>query len=318
MKKIKNVAIIGMGAIGASYANQMKNHCAEEELGLYCVVSDLEKYEREPLYVNDELLNVKYYSYDMLKDISLDLIIIAVKSYHLEKVMLGMEDMVSEGTVIISLLNGLESERLLAEKFGEKAVLYSTIIGADTHKEKHRVHTYCLGKVVFGDITGKLSEKAMEIKTIFEDFEIDFEIKEDIVRCLWNKLVINVGCNQVSTLYELTYENLRNNKEAMDLMRRAQREVIEVAKRSNVFMGEEVISKWEEDLQMLSPEGRSSMLQDYWLGNPLEVDILGGYICKMGQEFGVDVPVNCWIVDEIQKKTMKQRRLIQEEVEMGR
>lgn len=300
-----------MGAIGASYANQISKHCENKDVQLYCVVSDLKKYDNKPIYINGDLLQVKYYSYEMMKDIPLDLIMIAVKSYHFEKVICAMEHMVGKETLILSLLNGVQSEEKLIEKFGEAAVLHSTILGADTHKSNQTVCASHLGIIVFGDATGEISEKALRVKLCFDNCGIAYELSKDIVTQLWKKLLVNVGCNQVSTLYELTYEKLRTDEKAMELMRKVQREVIEVAKGSNILIEEEDIQRWEDGLQKLSPQGRSSMLQDYWLNNPLELDIMGEYIYKVGQNMGIDVPMNRWIVEEIKKKV--ERRGIDEQ-----
>ena len=54
------------------------------------------------------------------KDDSYDLIIFAVKGYDLETASETIKDVVADDTSILSLLNGVESEELLGEKFGAR------------------------------------------------------------------------------------------------------------------------------------------------------------------------------------------------------
>ena len=42
----------------------------------------------------------------------------------------------------------------------------------------------------------------------------------------------------------------------------------------------------------LSPEGKSSMLQDVEAGRKTEVEIFGGRICELGRQHGIATPVN--------------------------
>ena len=71
----------------------------------------------------------------------------------------------------------------------------------------------------------------------------------------------------------MNYGQMRESEGAMETMRSAQREVIALANHFGVSLSEENIRAWEDSLQNLTSQGRSSMLQDYWQGRPLEMDI---------------------------------------------
>ena len=94
---------------------------------------------------------------------------------------------------------------------------------------------------------------------------------------LWEKFLINVGCNQTSTAYQMNYGQMRNSQEVLDIMRSAQREVVSLANYYGVGLNEQNIVAWENELQNLTAQGRSSMLQDYWQGRPLDaaVELIG-------------------------------------------
>lgn len=291
MKMIKNVAVIGLGAMGAGYAWQIAAHNRDAEL--YGIVRDSQPYRKEPVLVNGEPLFVRYFGEQDRLEQKMDLIIVAVKSYHLPDVISHMTPMIGEDTVIISLLNGLNSEKQLIQAFGEEHVLYAIVTGADTNRKGNRVNFNKSGTLYFGEKCNKQrTERVNALAEFFAASQIPYEIPESMEYKLWEKFLVNVGCNQTSTVYQATYERMRTSQEIMDTMRKAQREVIALANYFGVPLSEENIVSWEKDLGSLTPEGRSSMLQDFWEGRPLEMDIFGDTVQELSARSGIAVPVN--------------------------
>lgn len=290
MEKIKSVAIVGMGAMGAGYAWTIRHHNPEAQV--YAVVRNLRKYTDKPMLVNSQPLDVIYTTLDQMNT-PMDLIIVAVKSYALQDVIGRMVPIVGEQTQIISLLNGLTSEEKLIQAFGEEHVLYATVIGADANRKEQSVTFNRCGCLYFGEKKNEeISDRVDWVRLFLEESGLDYVIPEDMEYKLWEKFLVNIGCNQTSTVYQMTYEQLRNSPAAMNVMRKAQREVIQLANHFGVALSEENIREWEEDLQKLTPDGRSSMLQDFWEDRPLEIDILGDTVLELAKQAGIPVPVN--------------------------
>ena len=70
------------------------------------------------------------------------------------------------------------------------------------------------------------------------------------------------------------------------------REVIELAGAMGVNLVEEDLQEWYRFLMQLSPQGKSSMLQDVEAGRKTEVEIFSAKICELGRKHGVATPVN--------------------------
>jgi 2-dehydropantoate 2-reductase len=70
------------------------------------------------------------------------------------------------------------------------------------------------------------------------------------------------------------------------------REVIALAGPSGVNLGEQDITDWYQVLKTLSPDGKTSMLQDVEAGRKTEVEIFGGTVVALGQRHDVPTPVN--------------------------
>ena len=137
MRKIREVAIIGLGAMGAGYAWQIAE--CNKDVVLYGIVKDSRRYREKPVLVNGRKLSLQYCSFEEQMNHPMDLIIVAVKSYNLPDVIKHMASMVGPDTKILSLLNGLTSEEKLIQAFGDGHVLYATVTGADANKNGNQV-----------------------------------------------------------------------------------------------------------------------------------------------------------------------------------
>ncbi len=290
MEKIKSVAIVGMGAMGAGYAWTITRN--NPGVQVYAVVRNWQKYVGKPIQVNGHKLNVEYTTLDKMTN-PVDLIIVAVKSYTLQDVIGRMSAIVGEQTIILSLLNGLTSEEKLIQAFGEEHVLYATVIGADANRKENIVTFNRCGCLYFGEKKNtEITDRVDRVKEFLESSGLEYQIPEDMVYKLWEKFLVNIGCNQTSTVYQMTYDELRSSPDAMEVMRSAQREVIQLAGHFGVKLDEQNIQKWEKDLMELTPEGRASTLQDFWEGRPLELDILGDTVVELAKQAQIAVPVN--------------------------
>lgn len=288
MKEIQRVGIVGLGALGACYADQILRGDPSVELyGLTRSAASAKK----PILLNGAPLPLTLYTAEELSA-PLDLILIAVKSYDLDDVIRSITPLVGRETTLLSLLNGMESEERLIRAFGAERVLYATVMGADSNREGRSIHCQHAGTLLFGERNGQRSDAALRLERFAQRSGLTACLVDDIYARMWFKLMVNVGYNQTSTVYQLTYGQFRENPEAMEVMRHAQREVCALAARCGVTLTEASIQEWERTLAQLSPDGRSSMLQDFWRGRRLETDIFGDYVSKLGQKLGVPTPVS--------------------------
>jgi 2-dehydropantoate 2-reductase len=77
------------------------------------------------------------------------------------------------------------------------------------------------------------------------------------------------------------------------------REAVQVAQLEGINLGEADISEWYTFLNALSPDGKTSMLQDVEAGRKTEMEIFGGKVVELGQKHGIATPVNetlVWII----------------------
>jgi 2-dehydropantoate 2-reductase len=69
-------------------------------------------------------------------------------------------------------------------------------------------------------------------------------------------------------------------------------EVIVLAARVGVNLVAQDVADWYGFLNTLSPDGKTSMLQDVEAGRKTEVEIFGGKVVALGKEHSIPTPVN--------------------------
>ena len=113
---IKNVLICGIGAIGSIYADKIQQY-SPNNLKILVDEGRLKRYLKHPNIFNGKELRFEYVLPDE-KNFKADLIIIATKYDGLNDAIKNIKNFVSENTIIVSLLNGITSEKIIAEKYG--------------------------------------------------------------------------------------------------------------------------------------------------------------------------------------------------------
>lgn len=291
MLVIQKVIVSGLGAIGSAYAARIYDTSPE----LVTVVVDterLERYQREGITING-----KAYSFRMVTpDVSekpADLILIAVKYHQLGEAIQEILNFVGENTIILSLQNGITSETMVGEAFGMDKVLHSFVVGTDAVRVGTSTRYSSIGKIVFGDRSNRKDDpKVLAVQEFFDRVHVPYEVPNDIMREMWWKFMMNVGVNQVSAVLKAPYGVFRKVKEARELWEMAAREVLAIAERAGIHLVEADIQEHLRIAEALSPEGKTSMLQDVEAGRKTEVEIFAGTVAQMGDAYGIDTPVN--------------------------
>ncbi len=302
----QKTTIIGAGALGAVYGSllfEMNPDCV-------CFVAGGERYDR--LKKDGVTVNGKRYAIEVVtpeEATPAGLVIVAVKHHQLDEAIADMRKAVGPETVILSVMNGIDSEERIGAAFGMEKVLYGLSLGIDAVREGGAVSYKNLGRILFGERENKAStERVRRISTLFQRAGIAHEIPPDMVRSLWFKYMINVGVNQVSAVLGATYGTLRESAEARELMDAAMREVIAVAVAKKVNLSEEDIGQWYHVLSTLSAEGKTSMLQDVEAGRKTEVEMLAGTVIELGERYGIPTPVNRQLFDDLKLIEISQQR----------
>lgn len=298
MNDIKNVLICGLGAIGSIYADKIQTF-KSDSLRVLVDEERLKRYSQNPVVFNGRELELNYV---LPNDTSFtaDLIIIATKFDGLNEVIHNIENFVGEDTIILALLNGVTSERIIAEKFGREKLLYSYFIGHSAVRIGRAVTHDGINTIVYGSENSDDYENVQRVKEYFERVGINYKIPKDIIHSLWLKYMLNVSANQTTAILGLTFGEMLSNNQCMDFAINIMKEVQAVAKAEGVRNTDVMIDETIEQLHAMIPEGKTSMLQDVEAGRKTEVEMFAGTVIRLGQKHGIQTPYNKIIKEMIE------------------
>jgi len=291
MEDIKKVAILGAGAMGAYFASRFFDTAGFSTV-LIAKGQRLDKLKTKGLVVNGESYAIPVIHHDEATS-TVDLIIVALKHHHLKEAVQGLANFVGDSTTIISVMNGLESEEYIGSIYGMEKMLYAVSVAIDALREGNQITYTKPGKHYFGEADNThLSQRVLRVQKAFDRAGIVHETPEDMIRMMWWKFMVNVGVNQASAAMRAPFGVFHKSPEAQGLMEALMKEVIALTDVMDVNLTNRDIEEWYPFLNVLSPQGKTSMLQDIEAGRKTEVDIFAGKIVELGKTHDVSTPVN--------------------------
>lgn len=290
MRAIKNISAIGLGAVGCTYYSKLYDFNPD---GIKIIAGGERalRYKRDGFIINGKRYDFTYVD-PKEKCTPADLVIVSVKSNQLDQAIEDIKNHIGENTIILSLLNGITSEKIIGEHFGMDKMLYSFCAG-DSNRDGNKVNFSDVCNINFGEKKNDIySEKVRAVKDIFDKSKIKYNIPVDMMHALWRKFMVNVGINQTSAILKVTYDSFKSSTHAMKLMEAAMSEVIKLSEKAGINLNEDDLAEWYKRLDSINPKSRTSMCQDIIYGRKTEVDIFAGTVCKLGEKYGLDTPVN--------------------------
>lgn len=295
------IGIIGMGALGVMYAQHFTEALGKEQVAVLADEKRLKEYKRDGFCCNGRICD---FSYVLPQEMEAppELLIFAVKYGGLQPAIETVHNCVGKNTLVLSVLNGISSEEMLIEAFGKEKVLYCVAQKMDAGKEGSNVQYTHMGELAIGELHGEMTDRVLRVQEIFQEAKLPYVVPEDMEQFMWSKLLCNTGVNQTTMIFEGTYSLVQREGEPRELMIKAMREVIDVAQAKNISLSEKDLEGWLAVLDLLNPEGETSMRQDGKARRKTEVELFAGTICKMGKELGIPTPINDHYYKEIKQR----------------
>jgi 2-dehydropantoate 2-reductase len=296
------LAVFGAGAIGGFIAAALARSGID-----VCVVArgaHLDAIRRQGLRVESDLgaFTAKVAAADDLRDFGdLQYVLVTFKSQQWDGVLPQFERAIAEGTVFVTLQNGLpfwySRDRALqsVDPGGRilQALPYDRVIGGVVHASGHIAGPGFVrqsGGMLYplGELNGAATERIAQLSQAFENAGMRAPIEPEIRRNIWRKLVNNLALNPVSALTRATVQRMLNDPPVRALLRAIIEEGLAIARASGVEPGVDAEErlKWAEHIA----DVKTSMLQDVEAARPLELEPIAGAALELAHYYGVAVP----------------------------
>lgn len=192
--KLEKVAVLGAGAVGAYVLWGMS-----EKPGIRLgVVAEGERARRlqNGIGINGKVYHPEVWTPEEAH--GADLLIVALKYGALPGALDSIRQVVGEHTIVMSLMNGVDSEDIIASAVGGEHLLYS-LIKVASHKEADGVHfdpATTVG-IIFGEKEPPCdSPRVKAVEALFGGTELHFRATDCIREEMWSKFRLNV-CNNL-------------------------------------------------------------------------------------------------------------------------
>lgn len=285
---IKTVAILGAGAVG-SYVIWGLSERKDIRLGV------LAKVERAARLEHGININRKLYKPEIWEPENapkIDLLVVCLKYGALACALEDIKAAVSENTIIMSLMNGVESENIIGNTVGKAKILPALIKVASQRNSDGVVFdpNTTIG-IIYGEYKAPFaSDRVKAVQALFDGTGIHYSITKHIVEEIWSKFRLNV-CNNLPQAILGAGVGCYRDSEHMKAIKHGLRQELEaIAKAKGIDMS--LTAKASSHGSMVNPSARYSTLQDLDAHRHTEIDMFSGAIIKIGQELGIPTPYN--------------------------
>lgn len=291
--KINSVAVLGAGAVGAYFVYGL----ADKKDIDFCVVAKGERKERLEkcgITVDDKKQTRVFYPAIKTPEEAhgVDLLLVAVKYTGLDAALEDIRAIAAPNTIVMSLLNGVDSEEKIGTVIDPAQILYSLMRIGSERKVKDdgsSVVTFdpTLGWGVYLGEKGspEKSGRVIAVEELLKDTPCNTYFMEDIVLDQWNKYISNICFNIPQAVLGLPFGAYRDSEHLEYIRRKLYEESSSVAAAYGITV-EDPAKKWGK----VVPAARFSTLQDLDAGRHTEIDMFAGVLIDKAREKGISVP----------------------------
>lgn len=229
-----------------------------------------------------------------------DLVLIFVKAYSTLQATRDALPAVGEGTVVLTLQNGLNNIETIASVVGKERVIAGVTAHGATLLSAGVTRHAGAGETTIGELDGSTTPRLMRVAQALRLSSVGVEISSCVNCLIWGKLVVNCGINALTAILRVQNGRLTRTEETRSLMATAALEASAVAGAAGISLPYDDPVARVAEVCRLTAANRSSMLQDVDRGVRTEVDYINGAIVREGDRLGVATPVN-WTLTQLVK-----------------
>ena len=287
--KIKSVAVLGAGAVG-SYLIWGLSQKEDIRFGVVAEGARAERLKRDGCAINETVYYPQVWTPQEAKDV--DLLVVSLKYGALPGALETIRTIVGTHTIVMSLMNGVDSEERIASVTGEGCIVYS-LIKIASHKEENGYHfdpETTVG-IIFGEANAPFhSERVEAIEALFADTGIHCRVTEDIREEMWSKFRLNVCNNLPQAILGAGVGCYRDSVHMKAISDGLRQELETIAAAKGIDLSK--VDRASGRGCAVPANARYSTLQDLDAGRHTEIDMFSGALIKMGKELGIPTPYN--------------------------
>jgi 2-dehydropantoate 2-reductase len=311
MLKNKKIAIVGIGGVGGYLAGMIGT--VFPHTTLVARAGRGESIKENGLVLHSEYSGEIVMRPEKVLDTSKklepqDCIFVCVKNYSLEQACEELKDCITDNTVIVPVMNGVDPGERTRKYLGKGIVVDSLIYIVAFANDDYSITQqgkYANLRIGLMDAkTEKEKEAVALVSAILKEADVDHLVSDDIERDIWRKYILNCAYNVETAYYDNNIGQLRADPIKAKEHELLVQEAYQVALKKGVHVQQSdvdaIIHRFYKELQ----DGATSSLQrDIRAGKQAEVDTFSGYIVREAKKLQVEAPVSEKMYEGLKEKT---------------
>ena len=297
------IAVFGAGAVGCYLGGRLTQ--AVDEVIFIARGKHLQALKNDGLKVdsiNGDFIVNPVIATDTPEEVGIvDMVLVTVKAWQVSAAAKSMQSMVGPDTFVLPIQNGVEAPSQLAEILGLEHVLGGLCAFISyVVKPGHICHAGTDPVIRFAELDNSRSDRVNHLAGVFERTPgITANIPSDINAAMWQKFLLITAWSGLGAITRVPVGVFRSQPETRRMLEKAMIEIVDVAKARGISLPENVIAKTLEFIDALPSGGTASMQRDIMNGKPSELESQAGAVVRLGQEIGIDTPVNNFIYNSL-------------------
>jgi 2-dehydropantoate 2-reductase len=306
-----NIGIIGLGPIGQALAIHF------QEAGCEVAITDL---DREKLNLirkqgielvgkieKKSFFKFVYYSIEEMLEHDFDILISAVKCYHVDSILERLENNLKKDVFLLSAQNGIDVRKKYISHFSESRILRMVINFAGNLQAPNVLYVnFFTPPNYVGSVNDSNAGVAMWIADTLTSVDLETQQVDSFVvsEKIWEKTILNAALSPLCAISRLTMKEAMENPDTLEIVEQVLYEAVAVAKAEEIKLPENFIKL---AIRYLSNAGNHmpSLGVDLINGRQTEIDYMNGKIVAYGRKHYIKTPLNLILTNLVNAITLK-------------
>ena len=309
-EKIK-IVIAGIGGVGGYFGGLLAKkyeNSNEIEIAFLARGNHLSQIKQNGLKVinkvGEDFIAKPYLATDNAGEIGkAEFILVCTKGYDLENTIEQLHPCITNQTIILPLLNGVDGTERIQKLLPETTVLQGCVYIASKIKDAGVVENDGqFQRLFFGDGTSDNSRLIWLEKTM-KEANIDATYTDRILSVVWEKFIFISPIATATSYFDTNFGTLVRYHEQTVV--RLIDESIKIAAAKHIYTPPDIFEKTLSRLKNLPLENTSSMHRDFKGKPSTEVASLTGYIVREAKALSVETPTYNSIYQQLLNRSSK-------------
>lgn len=312
MTKTK-IIIAGVGGVGGYFGGLLANHFYRNknvEINFFARGANLREIRKNGLKVRkgkSEFIAKPTLATDNPTEIgTADFIIIATKSYDLETIVQQIRPCVNQDTIILPLLNGVDSKERIKQILPDNIVLDGCVYIVSRLKEVGVIENSGNIQTLYFGLDNFVNERLILLENLFKEANIEASLSKNISTIIWEKFIFISPTATATSYYDNCIGELIADKEKLETTGSLIEEVKQIAKVKQIYVSDDITEKTLNKLKVLPFATTSSMHSDFQMNKQTnELESLTRYVIHEGRKYNLATPQYIKMYAELKKKSIR-------------